>query len=187
MTNKKFSKLFGESVRKPETGKLTQFHMDIAASIQAVTEEILLTMTRALAEEYNIDNLCMAGGVGLNCVANAKILKAGHFKNLWVQPAAGDAGGALGAALLVWHKELDKPRTISKTDSMKGALLGPEYNQEEIENSLIKCGAKFEALDDDSIIKTTAKALVEGKAIGWFQSRMAVSYTHLTLPTNREV
>ena len=172
MINQRFSNLFGKPVRKSESDLLTQFHMDIAASIQAVIEEVILMMTKKLSEEYGLPNLCMAGGVALNCVANAKILKAGHFKNLWVQPAAGDAGGALGAALLAWYKELDKPRTISKIDSMRGAFLGPEYYHEEIENSLLKCGAKFEILDDDSIIKTTVKALVEGKAVGWFQGRM---------------
>jgi len=172
MTNQRFSDLFGKPVRKSENDILTQFHMDIAASIQAVIEEVILKMTKKLSEEYKIPNLCMAGGVALNCVANAKILKAGHFKNLWVQPAAGDAGGALGAALLALYKKLDKPRIISKTDTMKGALLGPQYNQEEIENSLLKCGAKFEVLDDNSIIEKTTKALVEGKAIGWFQGRM---------------
>ena len=172
MTRQRFSNLFGRPVRKPESDLLTQFHMDIASSIQAVTEEVILKMTKRLSEVYKLPNLCMAGGVALNCVANGKILKAGHFKNLWVQPAAGDAGGALGAALLAWYKELDKPRTISKTDSMKGALLGSKYDNEEIENSLLKCGAKFVLLDDDSIIKTTAKALAEGKAIGWFQGRM---------------
>lgn len=172
MTNQRFSNLFGKPVRKSESDLLTQFHMDIAASIQSVIEEVILKMTKKLSEKYELPNLCMSGGVALNCVANAKILKAGHFKNLWVQPAAGDAGGALGAALLVWYKELGKSRIASNIDSMKGALLGPKYNQEDIENSLLKCGAKFEVLDDDSIIKTTAKALVEGKCIGWFQGRM---------------
>ncbi len=172
MVNRKFLKLFNEPVRKSESDLLTQFHMDIASSIQVVIEEVILKMTKNLSEEFKLPNLCMAGGVALNCVANTKILKAGYFKNVWVQPAAGDAGGALGAALLVWHKELNKPRKISKIDSMKGAYLGPSYNKEEIENSLLKCGAKFESLDDDSIIKATAKALVDGKAIGWFQDRM---------------
>ncbi len=172
MINQRFMNLFGKPVRKSESDLLTEFHMNIASSIQAVIEEVILRMTKKLSEEYKLPNLCMAGGVALNCVANTKILKAGHFKNLWVQPAAGDAGGALGAALLVWHKELDKPRRISKTDSMKGALLGPEYNQEEIESSLLKCEAEFEVLDDDSIIKRTAEVLAEGKAIGWFQGRM---------------
>ena len=110
----KFSNLFGKPIRKSESDLLTQFHMDIASSIQAVIEEVILKMTKKLSQEYKLPNLCMAGGVALNCVANAKILKAGHFKNLWVQPAAGDAGGALGGALLAWHKKLDKPRTISK-------------------------------------------------------------------------
>ena len=172
MINQRFSNLFGKPVRKSESDLLTQFHMDIASSIQAVIEEVILKMTKKLSEEYKLPNLCMAGGVALNCVANAKILKAGHFNNLWVQPTAGDAGGALGAALLVWYKELDKSRTISNIDSMKGAFLGPKYNQEEIENSLLKCGAKFEVINDDSIIKTTAKALADGKVIGWFQGRM---------------
>ena len=172
MINQRFAQLFGSPVRQSESETLTQFHMDIAASIQEVIEEVILKMTEKLSKEYKLPNLCMAGGVALNCVANSKILKAGHFKNLWVQPAAGDAGGALGAALLVWHKELDKPRRVSKIDSMKGALLGPEYNQKEIENSLLKCEAKFEVLDDDSIIKRTTRTLADGKAIGWFQGRM---------------
>ena len=172
MTNQKFSNLFGKPVRKSERDLLTQFHMDIASSIQAVIEKVILQMIKKLSEEYKLPNLCMAGGVALNCVANGKILKARHFKNLWIQPAAGDAGGALGAALLVWHKELNKHRKISKIDSMKGALLGPSYSQELIEESLIKCGAKFEILDKDSIILATAKSLVKGNAIGWFQDRM---------------
>ena len=164
MTNQRFTNLFGKPVRKSESDLLTQFHMDIASSIQAVIEEVILKMTKKLSEEYKLPNLCMAGGVALNCVANAKILKAGHFKNLWVQPAAGDAGGALGAALLVWYNKLNKSRTVSDVDTMKGALLGPKYNQKEIENSLLKCGAKFKVLDDDSIIKTTAKAIAESVA-----------------------
>ena len=172
MTNQRFSNLFGKPIRASESVLLTQFHMDIASSIQAIIEEVILKMTKKLSEKYKLPNLCMAGGVALNCVANSKILKAGYFKNLWIQPAAGDAGGALGSALLVWYKELDKSRTVSNTDSMKGALLGPQYNQEEIEDSLLKCGAKFKLLDDESIVKVTANAIVEGKAIGWFQGRM---------------
>ena len=172
MTNQRFSDLFGQPVRKSETDLLTQFHMDIASSIQVVIEEVVLKMVQKLAEEYNLSNLCMAGGVALNCVANAKILKAGYFKDLWIQPAAGDAGGALGAALLAWYSELDKPRKASNADTMKGSYLGPEYSQEDIEKRLLKCGAKFEVLEDDSIIKLTAKAIAEGKAIGWFQGRM---------------
>jgi len=172
MTNKKFSNLFGEPVRKPESDQLTQFHMDIAASIQAVTEEVVLRMTRSLAEEYNIPNLCMAGGVSLNCVANGKILRDNSFKEIWVQPAAGDAGGALGAALSVWHKELDKPRTIDSTDSMKGSYLGPAYKQKAIDEILVNCNAKFESLTEEEMLEQTSQALAEGKAVGWFQGRM---------------
>ncbi len=172
MTNKKFSTLFGEPVRKPESDQLTQFHMDIAASVQAVTEEVVLKMTRSLAKEYNIPNLCMAGGVALNCVANGGILRDQSFKEVWVQPAAGDAGGALGAALSVWHKELNKPRTIDPTDSMKGSYLGPAYSLKAIEKELTSCGAKFEVVHEDEMLEQAAEALLEGKAVGWFQGRM---------------
>jgi carbamoyltransferase len=172
MTNKKFSDLFGEPVRKPESDQLKQFHMDIAASIQAVTEEIVLKMTRSLSEEYSIPNLCLAGGVALNCVANGKILRDESFKQIWIQPAAGDAGGALGAALSVWHKEMDKPRKVSPVDSMKGSYLGPLYSQQDIEKELINCDAKYEAVTDEEILEHTSQALVEGKAVGWFQGRM---------------
>ena len=172
MTNEKFSDLFGEPVRKPESEQLTQFHMDIAASVQAVTEEVVLKMTRSLAREYSIPNLCLAGGVSLNCVVNGKILRDKSFKEIWVQPAAGDAGGALGAALSVWHKEMDKPRKVNPTDSMKGSYLGPSYSQQDIEKELINCDAKFEAVTEDEILEQTSQALTEGKAIGWFQGRM---------------
>ena len=172
MTNKKFSNLFGEPVRKPESDQLTQFHMDIAASVQAVTEEVVLKMTRSLAKEYCIPNLCLAGGVSLNCVANGKILKDKSFKEIWVQPAAGDAGGALGAALSVWHKEIDKPRKVNPTDSMRGSYLGPSYSQEDIEKELINCDAKFEAVTEEEMLEQTSQALAEGKAVGWFQGRM---------------
>ncbi len=172
MTNKKFSNLFGEPVRKPESDQLTQFHMDIAASVQAVTEEVVLKMTRSLAKEYCIPNLCLAGGVSLNCVANGKILRDKNFKEIWVQPAAGDAGGALGAALSVWHKEIDKPRKVNPTDSMRGSYLGPSYSQEDIEKELINCGAKFEAVTEEEMLEQTSQALAEGKAVGWFQGRM---------------
>ncbi len=172
MTNKKFSNLFGEPVRKPESDQLTQFHMDIAASVQAVTEEVVLKMTRSLAKEYCIPNLCLAGGVSLNCVANGKILRDKSFKEIWVQPAAGDAGGALGAALAVWHKEIDKPRKVNPTDSMRGSYLGPSYSQEDIEKELINCGAKFEAVTEEEMLEQTSQALAEGKAVGWFQGRM---------------
>ena len=172
MTNKKFSKLFGEPVRSPDTDELTQFHMDIAASVQAVTEEVVLTITRSLAKEYNIPNLCMAGGVALNCVANGKVLRDGCFKNVWVQPASGDAGGALGGALAVWHKELNKPRIVNPDDSMKGSYLGPMYEQSSIEQELINCGAKFKVVDEDKMIELTAQALSKERAVGWFQGRM---------------
>ena len=172
MTNQKFSDLFGKPVRKPDSDKLTQFHMDIAASVQAVTEEVILKITRSLAKEYNISNLCMAGGVALNCVANGKILNDMAFKNLWVQPAAGDAGGALGAALALWHKELKMPRKVNPNDSMKGSYLGPAYDQNTIEKELLKCGAKFDVLSENEMIEQTSHALADGKAIGWFQGRM---------------
>ena len=172
MTNDKFAKLFGEPVREPETDLLTQFHMDVAASIQAVTEEIVLRLAKHLASEYNIPNLCMAGGVALNCVANGKILRDGAFKDIWVQPAAGDAGGAVGAALAAWHKELGNKRTVVPGDAMKGAFLGPAFSQEAIEKELSACGAVFETVSEDEMIERTARALANGKAVGWFQGRM---------------
>ena len=172
MVNQKFADLFGELIRKPDTDKLTQFHMDIAASIQAVTEEVVLTMTRSLAKEYSIPNLCMAGGVALNCVANGKILRNKAFKDIWIQPASGDAGGALGGALAVWHKELNNPRVVSPSDAMQGSYLGPSYEQDTIEAELTKCGAKFESVSEGEMIEQTAQALADGKAIGWFQDRM---------------
>ena len=172
MVNQKFADLFGEPIRKPDTDKLTQFHMDIAASVQAVTEEIVLTMTRSLAREYNIPNLCMAGGVALNCVANGKILRDKAFKDIWIQPASGDAGGALGGALAVWHKELNKPRKVNPNDAMQASYLGPSYKQNAIEFELTECGAKFESVSEDEMIEQTAQALADGKAIGWFQDRM---------------
>lgn len=172
MTNKKFSDLFGEPVRKPDTEQLTQFHMDIAASVQAVTEEVVLKMTKSLAEEYGISNLCMAGGVALNCVANGKIYRDQSFKDIWVQPAAGDAGGALGAALSVWHKEMDQPRVVKPGDAMCGSYLGPSFSQNVIEAELTKCGASFETVSEADMLDQTAQALSEEKAVGWFQGRM---------------
>jgi carbamoyltransferase len=172
MTNGKFSRLFGEPVRKPDKDPLTQFHMDIAASIQAVTEEVVLRLTRSLAAEYGIPNLCMAGGVALNCVANGKILSDGAFQNLWIQPAAGDAGGAVGAALAAYHIELKQPREKVGTDRMQGAYLGPSFEQSDIEKSLEEAGAVFHTLTDEEIIEQTAQALADGKAVGWFQGRM---------------
>ena len=172
MTNKKFDELFDHSVRAPESDDLTQFHMDIAASIQAVTEEIVLKITRGLATEFQIPNLCMAGGVALNCVANGKILRDGAFEEVWIQPAAGDAGGAVGAALAFWHQENGKPRSVSRSDSMRGSYLGPEYSDEAIERELEASGAVFMKLETDELINRTAEALADDKAVGWFQGRM---------------
>jgi carbamoyltransferase len=171
MTNNKFAKLFNMERREPEN-KLSQIHMDMAASIQAVTEEIVLKITRFLSKEFKLQNLCMAGGVALNCVANGKILKEGLFKNIWVQPAAGDAGGALGAAQAFYYQELDNKRKILKPDSMKGSYLGPWFTDNEVEDELNSCGANYKKLTSDEIVKETAKALSEEKIIGWFQGRM---------------
>ena len=172
MTNNKFAKLFGQKVRQAESELLTQFHMDIAASIQAVTEEVVLKLTRDLSKEYNIKNLCMAGGVALNCVANGKILKDKVFENIWIQPAAGDAGGSLGAALAYWYKELKKPRTIDENDGMSGSYLGPKYNNEIIENKLKDLKGVFKKFSDLDLIKEVAAQLNNQKTIGWFQGRM---------------
>ena len=172
MVNKKFAELFGEPIRKPDSGELSQFHMDIAASIQAVTEEVMLRMVRSLADEYKIANLCMAGGVALNCVANGKIVGEKIFDNVWIQPAAGDAGSALGVALAVWHKELDNPRQANPQDSMQGSYLGPSYSEDEIKKELDGCAAIFKVESSERMLDVTAKALVEGKAVGWFQGRM---------------
>ena len=146
--------------------------MDIAASIQKVTEEIMLTLARSLKKEFSISNLCLAGGVALNCVANGKILENKIFEKIWIQPAAGDAGGSLGAALAFWHKELNKERKISKTDNMQGSYLGPEYSQNQIEEMLNNLGAKFKVIDEENLIDKTAQDLSNGNAIGWFQGRM---------------
>lgn len=173
MTNDKFADLFGIPVRKAEDDLLEQIHMDLAASVQAVTEEVVLRMTRALAADYGIPNLCMAGGVALNCVANGKVLRDGAFKDIWIQPAAGDAGGSLGAAYAAWHKELGQPRTPSTArDRMKGSYLGPEYSQDEIERRLTEAGAVFEVMNEDATIAATADALADGKAVGWMSGRM---------------
>jgi len=171
MTNKKFSDLFGQPARNPKENLLTQFHMDIASSIQAVTEDIVLRITRNIAEEYKVKNLCLAGGVALNCVANGKILKEKIFENIWIQPAAGDAGGSLGAALAYWYRELNKPRNEFK-DQMKGAYLGPKFNDNIIENELDSLKAVFKKKDSKEIISITAKELSNNKTVGWFQGRM---------------
>ena len=171
MTNNKFAKLFNMKRREPEN-ELSQIHMDMAASIQAATEEIVLKITRFLSKEFKLENLCMAGGVALNCVANGKILKEGLFKNIWIQPASGDAGGALGAAQAFYYQELDNKRKISKTDSMNGSYLGPQFTDDQVENELKICGANYKKLTSDQVIKNTAKALSEEKAVGWFQGRM---------------
>ena len=171
MTNKKFSELFDNPVRDPKKNKLTQFHMDIASSIQAVTEEVILKLTKSISQEYKIKNLCLAGGVALNCVANGKILNDKIFKNVWVQPAAGDAGGSLGAALAFWHNELNQPRKIFK-DQMKGSYLGPSFDGESIEKSLVSLKAKFIKLKEEDLIEKVANELNNEKTIGWFQGRM---------------
>ena len=152
MTNKKFDKLFGHKVRDSKNEKLTQFHMDIAASIQKVTEDIMIKITKSLKDEFNISNLCLAGGVALNCVANGKILKEKIFDKIWVQPASGDAGGSLGAALAFWHVEQNNPRNVNSNDDMQGSYLGPEYLQKEIEEQLNKVGAKYEIFTDKELI-----------------------------------
>ena len=172
MTSPKFSELFGHPVRQAESETLTQFHMDVAASIQAVTEEIVLRLTKSLSKQYKTKNLCLAGGVALNCVANGKIKMSKYFKNIFIQPAAGDAGGSLGAALTLWHNELGNNRIAEKPDSMNGCYLGPEFSNEQVELALKNCGAIFENLDYDNIIKSTAKSLKNNDAIGWFQGKM---------------
>ena len=172
MTNSKFHNLFGQSPRNPKIEKVTQFHMDIAASIQKVTEEIILKISKSLKEEYKIPNLCLAGGVALNCVANGKILEEKIFENIWIQPAAGDAGGSLGGALALWYLELKNKRVVSKEDDMKGSYLGPQFSNQEIKDKLTNLGAKFNEFDDNDIINKTAEDLNAGKAVGWFQGRM---------------
>ena len=172
MTNKKFDNLFGQKVRDSKNEKLTQFHMDIAASIQKVTEDIMIKLIKSLKKEFNISNLCLAGGVALNCVANGKILKEKIFDNIWVQPAAGDAGGSLGAALALWHIDQNNSRKVDHNDSMQGSYLGPEYSQKEIEEHLDKAGAKYEIIDEEELLDKTATDLSNEEAIGWFQGRM---------------
>ena len=171
MTNNKFSKLFGHPVRDPKKDLLIQFHMDIAASIQSVTEEIVLRITKNILSKYKIKNLCLAGGVALNCVANGKIQKENIFDNIWIQPAAGDAGGSLGAALAYWHHELKKPRDDFK-DKMSGSYLGPKFENDIIEKELKLLKASYKKCSRDEIISMTAKELANEKTVGWFQGRM---------------
>ena len=172
MTGDKFHQLFGGPPRRPDE-RLTQHHMDLAASIQAATEEVVLRLTRSIAAETGAENLCLAGGVALNCVANGKVLRDGRFKALWMQPAAGDAGGSLGAALCAYYLFKKQPRDVPASgDAMAGAYLGPAFGQGDIEERLRRMGARFEVLDDTQLIESTTAALVEGKAVGWFQGRM---------------
>ncbi|MGE5165644.1 MAG: carbamoyltransferase [Sphingobacteriales bacterium] len=171
MTNQRFSDLFGAPVRSPDE-LLTPFHMDIAASIQAVLDEVVLRMTRSLAKQTGARNLCLAGGVALNCVANGKVLRDGAFENIWIQPAAGDAGGAIGAALAAVHLYERHPRKPNGGDRMHGSLLGPSYSQRDIEGRLTAAGARFSVDSEDAMVERTADALAEQKAIGWFQGRM---------------
>ena len=172
MTNGKFDSLFEGPRRKPEE-PLTQRHMDLAASVQVVLEEVILHMTRALATETGAKNLCLAGGVALNCVANGRLLRDGHFEKIWIQPAAGDAGGALGAALAAYHSFRGEPRKVNRCcDSMKGSFLGPEFSQADIERRLSVVGAKFTVLTDDELLHACVDALESEKAVGWFQGRM---------------
>ena len=171
MTNERFAKLFGAPVRTPDK-LLTSFHMDVAASIQAVLDEAVLRLTRSLAKKTGARNLCLAGGVALNCVANGKVLRDGKFDKIWIQPAAGDAGGAIGAALAAYHQFKGNPRILASSDGMSGAFLGPQYSQSEIERRLKQAGARFDVLSEDTVIETTAKALADQLAVGWFQGRM---------------
>jgi carbamoyltransferase len=171
MTNERFAKLFGAPVRTPDK-LLTPFHMDVAASIQAVLDEAVLRLTRSLAARTGARNLCLAGGVALNCVANGKVLRDGKFDSIWIQPAAGDAGGAVGAALAAYHQFKGQPRSVGNTDGMSGAFLGPEFSQGEIEKRLTATGARFTVLDEAAMVETTARALADQLAIGWFQGRM---------------
>ena len=173
MTNEKFHRLFEGPPRHPETDRLTQKHMDLAASIQKATEEVVLRLTRSLQQETGLKNLCLAGGVALNCVANGQVLRDGRFERLWIQPAAGDAGGALGAALAAHYLYQQQPRRVTPgRDSMQGAYLGPEYSQEEIQTRLEQAGARFTVMDTQSMIEQCAEALAREKALGWFQGRM---------------
>ncbi len=173
MTNARFDALFGQPARRAEE-RLTQFHMDIAASIQAVTETTVLRLAASLRAETGLRNLCLAGGVALNCVANGKLLRAGSFDGLWIQPASGDAGGALGAALALNYVHLGQPRPAAdgRHDAMGGSYLGPKFDTADVADRLRAVGARFQTMDDDTLLDATAEALAAGKAVGWFQGRM---------------
>ena len=172
MTSNKFHNLFEKKPRIASEEKLTQFHMDIAASIQKVTEDIMIRLVKSLKNEFKISNLCLAGGVALNCVANGKILNEKIFDNIWIQPASGDAGGSLGAALALWHIEQQNVRKVNSNDDMQGSYLGPAYTQKQIEEQLDKIGAQYEVLSEENLIDKTATDLSLGESIGWFQGRM---------------
>ncbi|MDC0161639.1 carbamoyltransferase [bacterium] len=172
MINENFCKLFNYKERINENEPLTQFHMDIAASVQNVIEEVILKISRYAFNQYKISNLCLAGGVALNCVANGKILKDNLFKKIWIQPAAGDAGGALGSSLLFWYKELNNFREIKKNDLMKGSYLGPFYSNDEVTYILSKLGASYQKLTDENLINKVSNKLIDGNIIGWFQGKM---------------
>jgi carbamoyltransferase len=171
MTNRKFDDLFGGPARDPEQ-PLTQREIDLAASVQSVIEEAMLRLTRSLAQETGAKNLCLAGGVALNCVANGKVLRDGRFENIWIQPASGDAGGAVGAALAAYHVFLGQPRKTDGHDLMCGSYLGPQFDQADIERRLRAAGARFEVLDDETLIGACVRALTDEQALGWFQGRM---------------
>ena len=171
MTNDKFSKLFGHPVRDPNKDLLTQFHMDLAASIQAVIEEIVIRITKNISSKYKIENLCLAGGVALNCVANGKVQNEKTFKNIWIQPASGDAGGSLGAALAYWHHELGKPRD-EFSDKMMGSFLGPKFDNNFIETKLKLLKANFKKYSKEEVTSLIAKELANEKIVGWFQGKM---------------
>jgi carbamoyltransferase len=171
MTSREFDELFGGPPRVPET-KLTQKEMDLARSVQVVCEEIVLRMVDTLHRDTGMENLCLAGGVALNCVANGRVLREGPFKRIWIQPAAGDAGGAVGAAQLAWHRHLGEPRRVAQPDGMRGALLGPAFDDSQIEAFLRERGAPYERLDRETLLERVACLLAEEKVVGWFNGRM---------------
>ncbi|MFB2919863.1 MULTISPECIES: carbamoyltransferase [Aerosakkonema] len=171
MTNQKFDTLFGGPPRQPES-KLTQREMDIAASVQKVTEEVVLRLSKTVHQQLGEDYLCLAGGVALNCVANGRILREGPFKDIWIQPAAGDAGGAIGAALAIWHQYKDRPRSFKGRDTMQGCYLGPKFSQSEIRAYLDTVGAKYEQLEDNELLPKLAEILAQENVVGWFSGRM---------------